>query len=76
MKKLGVLMATAALTLTTGISAFAYHGYCDYNVRNNDRRICDNYICDDNYRNGCAENYEACYGGYCHRSGSYRMGRR
>ncbi len=76
MKKLGILLATAALTVSASASAFAYHRYSSYDVRNNDRSICDNYVCDDYYSvygENCEDNYRACYGNYGYRSGSYRI---
>ena len=76
MKKLGILLATAALTVSASASAFAYHRYSSYDVRNNDRSICDNYVCDDYYSvygENCEDNYGACYGNYGYRSGSYRI---
>lgn len=75
MKKLGILLATAALTVSASVSAFAYHRYSSYDVRNNGRSICDDYVCDDYsvYGEGCGDNYGACYGSNGYRSGSYRM---
>ncbi|SEA97176.1 hypothetical protein SAMN05216349_1783 [Oribacterium sp. KHPX15] len=87
MKRLGILLATAALTVSASASAFAYHSYSSYDVRNNDRSICDNYVCDDYYSvygencednygvygENCEDNYGACYGNYGYRSGSYRI---
>ncbi len=60
MKKLGVMIATAALSMTATVSAFAYHGYSHNYAANQNRNACYDYACDDNGAY-CAGNYDACY---------------
>ncbi|WP_036611536.1 hypothetical protein [Oribacterium sp. P6A1] len=69
MKKLGIMMATAAFTMAATLSAFAYHG----NSHNYAANYCNDYVCDETSEYGayCAGNYEACYRGNGNGAGAY-----
>ena len=74
MKKFGVMIATAALSMTATVSAFAYRGYSNTYAADQNINACYDYDC--NYNDAyCADNYEACYNRSYGRMGAYSGGR-
>ncbi|MBP3239370.1 MAG: hypothetical protein J6M92_02355 [Oribacterium sp.] len=76
MKRFGIMIATAALSMTATVSAFAYRGYSNTYAADQNINACYDYVCDYNGEY-CADYYEPCYDGSNGRivacpGGSYR----
>lgn len=74
MKKFGIMIATAALSMTATVSAFAYRGYNNTYAADQNINACYDYVCGYNGEY-CADYYEGCNVHSYGRMGAYSGGR-